>query len=121
MSIETFAGQQVYLVSATGPSLNREGDANTLIGETFGTGADWIAIPALRFHDDIWNLSSRQLGLFLQKFVNNHLPVIILGDIGERTLSSKALSDFIRESNKGRQVWFVPDLVQLEARFSSRS
>ena len=53
-------------------------------------------------------------GEILQKFVNYRLKVAIVGDYSRYT--SKPLHDFIRESNRGRDVFFVStieDAVEL--------
>ena len=44
--------------------------------------------------------------------------VAILGDIGEAVARSAALRDFVRESNRGRHVWFVADRMELERRLA---
>ena len=35
------------------------------------------------------------------------------------TFSDPALTDFVRESNAGDRVWFVPDMAALEARLAT--
>lgn len=63
---------------------------------------------------DFFNLKSGIAGEILQKYTNYQFQIAIVGDYSK--YKSKSLQDFIRESNKGNQVFFVPDLVHaLEA------
>jgi hypothetical protein len=47
--------------------------------------------------------------------------VAIIGDIEAHPAASSALRDFVRESNAGRHVWFLPDQDELDARLTSAS
>ena len=49
-------------------------------------------------------------GEILQKFSNYRFPLVLIGDFSE--FPSQSLQDFTRESNKGRQVNFVPTLPE---------
>ena len=62
---------------------------------------------------------SSTIGELLQKFVNYGRRVVILGDVSQAVAGSKALRDFVRESNRGASVWFVPDMAALEARLAA--
>ena len=55
--------------------------------------------------EDFFILSSGLAGEVLQKFVNYGMKVAIVGDYSRYT--SKPLQDFIRESNRGKTVFFV--------------
>jgi len=55
--------------------------------------------------DDFFILSSGLASEVLQKFVNYHTKLAIVGDYLQYT--SKPLHDFIYESNNGRDVFFV--------------
>ena len=55
----------------------------------------------------IFLLSSGVAGEILQKFVNYQAKLAIFGDYSKYT--SKPLKDFIFESNKGKNVFFVDD------------
>ena len=52
----------------------------------------------------------------IQKFVNYGIRLVILGDVARHVAESDALRDFIRETNRGTQVWFLSDRAELEAR-----
>ena len=64
-----------------------------------------IAINKDAVCEDFFELSSGVAGEILQKFVNYGMKLAIFGDYS--TYTSKPLKDFIYESNKGRQFFFV--------------
>lgn len=57
--------------------------------------------------EDFFNLKTRLAGEVLQKFINYHVKIAIVGDFS--IYSSKSLRDFIYESNKGRDLFFLAD------------
>ncbi len=71
----------------------------------YETGSNHIAIYKEAVAEDFFILSSRLAGDILQKFVNYDVKLAIIGDFSEYT--SKSLKDFIYESNKGKDVFFV--------------
>ncbi|MFC3078752.1 DUF4180 domain-containing protein [Phenylobacterium terrae] len=101
-----------------GPAIAGDRDAADLVGEALSVGAQVVALPVARLGAGFLDLSTRLAGEALQKFVNYGLRVAIVGDISGAVAQSTALRDFVRESNRGRQVWFVPDLTGLEARLA---
>jgi hypothetical protein len=106
---------RIWEVPADGPLLSSEDDARDLIGETYGSGAEIVAIPVERLAPDFWVLSNQKAGHFIQKFVNYGLHVAIIGDVSAYVDKSKALRDFVRESNRrGRELRFVPSRESLE-------
>jgi hypothetical protein len=60
--------------------------------------------------EDFFQLRTRLAGEILQKFVNYHVKLAIVGDFSQ--YESKALRDFIYESNPGKHVFFVSDEKQ---------
>ncbi|MEU6842103.1 DUF4180 domain-containing protein [Streptomyces sp. NPDC046716] len=104
------------LVCADGPPLADERAALDLIGDAGYRGARWVAVPAARCGDDFFRLRTRIAGDIVQKFANYRMGLAILGDIRSRTATSTALRDFVRESNRGGQLWFLPDEDALAAR-----
>jgi hypothetical protein len=109
------AGQTVLLVGARGQPIAL---ATDLIGEAFSAGAQVVAIPAARLDPEFFRLASGIAGEMLQKFVNYGIRPVIVGDVAGHVAASNALADFIRESNRGSSVWFVPDMAALETRLS---
>jgi hypothetical protein len=106
----------VFFCPPDGAPLGSERDAVDLIGEA--ADADWVAIPAARLDPAFFALSNGMAGAFLQKFVTYGLRVAIVGDIGAHTAASGALRDFVRESNAGERIWFVPSAEALTARLA---
>lgn len=105
---------KIALLDVDGSKILGEPGAMTVLEAAMSEGADLVAIPRERLHPDMLELSTRQLGLFLQKLVNYHRQVAILGDFRDLTETSKPFHDFVYESNKGRHVWFLADMDELE-------
>ena len=117
-SMETIeiAGLRVLLWRQDGRPLATGRDASDIIGDAFSAQAQIVAIPAARLSPDFLRLSIGLAGEVLQKFVNYGLRAVILGDVSAAAAASAPLRDFIGESNRGRQVWFLPDLAALETK-----
>ena len=64
-----------------------------------------IAISKELITEDFFGLSTCLAGEILQKFINYGVRIAIYGDYSQYT--SKALKDFIYESNNGKDVFFV--------------
>jgi hypothetical protein len=109
-------GVRVALLSGEGPPLGSERDATDVIGGTYGTGAELVAIPVARLDPRFFQLATRIAGNFVQKFVTYGLRVAVVGEIGEELARSEALRAFVIESNRGRHLWFVSDRRELEQR-----
>lgn len=60
--------------------------------------------------EDFFHLSTKLAGEILQKFINYHVKIAIVGDFSAYT--SKSLKDFIYESNNGKDIFFMPDEMQ---------
>jgi len=73
----------------------------------YQSNCDRIAIPKSAVARGFFTLSNGIAGDILQKFVNYHVRLAIVGDFSMYT--SKPLQDFIYESNKGTHIFFVAD------------
>lgn len=71
----------------------------------YETGAEKIVLDKKNIADDFFILSSGLAGEIVQKFINYHVKVAIYGDYSYYT--SKPLRDFIFESNRGKDIFFV--------------
>ena len=71
----------------------------------YETDSNRIAVYKEFVAEDFFILSTRLAGDILQKFVNYHWKLAIIGDYSKYT--SKPLKDFIYESNNGRDIFFV--------------
>jgi hypothetical protein len=67
--------------------------------------------------DDFFILSTGIAGEILQKFINYHKKLAIVGDYSKYT--SKPLKDFIYESNKGNSIYFVTSVEEAVLKFES--
>ena len=67
-----------------------------------------IIIHKENLSEDFFDLKSGLAGGILQKFSNYRVQLFVVGDFTAYTSSS--LKEFILESNKGKQVNFIPDL-----------
>lgn len=114
MQVETIKGMRVAFYE--GPQIAAEADANDIIGATYGLEVDVIAVPADRFVDDFFWLSSGLAGAVLQKMQQYGFRFAVLGDISRFTAESPALRDFVYESNRRGQTMFLADRAALEAR-----
>ncbi|MEI7030456.1 DUF4180 domain-containing protein [Streptomyces pratensis] len=109
-------GIPVLVCDAEGPAIATVQDAlDHLIGGAF-QGAQVVAVPAQRLDERFFDLSTGFAGAVLQKFANYRLRLVVVGDIDRHLAASAALPDLVREANRGRDVWFVPDLAGLVAR-----
>jgi hypothetical protein len=106
-------GVPVLVCGTDGPPVAEPQDALDLIGAAF-TRADVVALPAGRLDERFFRLRTGLAGEIMQKFVNYRIRLAIVGDISAYVAASDALRDLVTESNRGRQIWFVADLDQLD-------
>ncbi len=71
----------------------------------YETNCSKIAINKEAIIEDFFILSKGIAGEILQKFINYKIKFAIIGDYSKYT--SKPLKDFIYESNKGKDIFFV--------------
>jgi len=72
----------------------------------YETDCHQIVLNKKAVAEDFFDLRTHIAGEILQKFVTYQFQIAIVGDFSGYT--SKALKDFIFESNKGRHIFFVP-------------
>lgn len=115
---EVLAGKTVFVCTPDGPKLDGERAATDIIGDSYMSEPSVVAIPVERLSAEFLTLSNRVAGNVIQKFVNYGVAVAFVGDISEAVAASNALRDYVRESNRGRHVWFVADMAELEAKLA---
>ncbi|SEP81573.1 Protein N-acetyltransferase, RimJ/RimL family [Devosia sp. YR412] len=113
-SVERIGGHNVQFVGSSGPMLSREQDALDLIGATYGRDVDIIVVSAERFISEFFRLNNQLAGHFFQKMQNYGIRLVILGDISFHLSRSKALQDFVGETNRIGHHLFVTDRAMLE-------
>ncbi|MEV0287610.1 DUF4180 domain-containing protein [Kribbella sp. NPDC050820] len=112
--VEELGGVRVF-VADTGVA--DEGDAVQLIATAhYEHQAEWVALPAAELGDEFFELRTGRAGAIVQKFVNYRMGLVVVGDISDKLAASKPLRDWVRESNRGRSLWFVGELSELAER-----
>jgi hypothetical protein len=106
-------GVPVLVCSDEGPAIAGSQDALDVIGAAFSR-AEVVAVPAHRFDERFFDLRSGLAGEVMQKFVNYRMRLAVVGDISAHVAASTALRDLVYESNRGRHIWFVADLDELD-------
>lgn len=76
-----------------------------LMSAKYDAGTKYIVVDKKSVIEDFFVLSSGLAGEILQKYINYGGKIAIYGDYSRYT--SKPLKDFIYESNKGRDIFFV--------------
>lgn len=76
-----------------------------MVSVNYETGSHSIVINKEAVIEDFFTLSTKIAGEIVQKFITYHFKLAIVGDFSGYT--SKPLKDFIYESNKGRDIFFV--------------
>jgi len=115
-SLHITHGLSVLEYPNTGPLLDSDRAVNDLIGEAIVHSAAMVIVPADRFPPEFFQLRTQLAGGLLQKFVNYRLRLTIVGELPHDALESESLQAFIREANRGDQIWFVSDTDELRQR-----
>lgn len=90
--------------------LHSSEDGLDLLGNVYYQGFDKLVLHKKNIHPDFFDLKTGIAGETLQKFSNYGMRLAIVGDFASE--KSKALNDFIGESNKGKLVNFVSTLEE---------
>jgi len=117
--VTLIGGTKALLCTADGAPIASDRAASDLLSESFSCGAKLIVIPAERLGEDFFRLRTGLAGAFIQKLVNYRRRLAVVGDISRWAAQSDAFRDFVYEANKGRDVWFVADLAELEAKLAN--
>ena len=84
----------------------------------YETDCDAVIVEKTAFPEAFFDLSTGLAGEILQKITQYRMVIAIAGDLSG--YKSKALQDFIRESNRGRQVYFGTDIQACEEALAGR-
>lgn len=82
----------------------------------YEAGCNHIILNKSAICEDFFHLKTKLAGEILQKFINYHVKIAIVGDFSVYT--SKSLKDFIYESNKGKDIFFLSDEKQAVEKLS---
>ncbi len=80
-------------------------DGLDLLGNIYYQGFDRVVMNEKNITPDFFELKNGMAGEILQKFSTYRVRLAIIGDFSKYT--SKSLTDFIYESNKGKHINFV--------------
>lgn len=120
MKIEkiTINNVDIALITGTEEAITDVSSAMELMMDAkYQTGASRLAIDKKLVCANFFILSTGLAGEILQKFINYHGKAAFYGDYTHYT--SKPLKDFIYESNRGRDFFFVPTQEEALAALSS--
>ena len=87
---------------------------NDLLSLAFAENIALIALPVTSLEKCFFQLENRIAGEFIQKFVNYKIRLAFVGNIEKYTHNSKALTDFVYESNHRKACWFIENYAELE-------
>lgn len=109
----TFLGKYdsiVYIESEDILIIDSQSALDLMMTVQYEKGCSRIVLDKRTISEEFFRLSSGIAGDVLQKFINYHTKLAIIGDFSKYT--SKPLHDFIYECNKGNDIIFVDNLDQ---------
>lgn len=74
---------------------------------SYETGCNRIILDKSNVTEEFFDLKTKLAGEVLQKFITYHIKIAIIGDFS--MYKSNSLRDFIYESNRGKDIFFLPD------------
>ena len=120
MKLETIQEQSKRIAVISGDDVritDLQSALDLIMTVRYETGADRIVLSKAAVSDAIFILSTGLAGEILQKFINYRVKLAIYGDYSGYT--SKPLKDFIYESNKGTDVFFMDTKEQAVERLKA--
>ncbi len=112
-------GERVLVCAESGPLLDSEQRMVDLIAEALSNQVTWMIVPVSRLSPAFFDLRSGLAGTIVQKAVQYHRKLAIIGDITEYLAASRALRDWVGECNRHGEVCFLPRLDDLSALLNS--
>ncbi|WP_069999029.1 DUF4180 domain-containing protein [Cellulosilyticum sp. I15G10I2] len=109
----TFLGKNnaiVYIESEDILISDPQSALDLMMSVQYEKGCSKMILDKKAISEEFFRLSSGIAGEVLQKFINYHTKLAVIGDYSKYT--SKPLSDFIYECNKGNDIFFVDHLDQ---------
>lgn len=107
MKIETHNINDIKIAEITSDEtiITTSQDGLDLLGNLYYQGFDRIVLNEKNITPNFFDLKTGIAGEILQKFSTYRVRLAIVGDFSKYT--SKSLTDFIYESNKGRHINFI--------------
>jgi hypothetical protein len=106
LAVHQTGNKKIAEIQASEIVIHSTEDALNLMGDLYYQGYDGLILYEEQITPLFFDLKTKMVGEILQKFSNYRFPLVLIGDFSK--FPSQSLQDFIRESNKGRQVNFVP-------------
>ena len=120
MLIEKFLQEDKTVAVVTGEEkviTDAQSALDLIMTARYETGTNLIAVDKEAIIEDFFVLSRGLAGEVLQKFINYQAKIAIFGDFSQYT--SKPLKDFIYESNKGQDIFFVSTKTEAVERLAN--
>ncbi len=112
------SGAKIAVVNDKATVITDEQSAVDFMSEVLEkTGCDRVIVDKCIVPKEFFDLSTGLAGSILQKFVNYRMKIAFVGNFS--IYQSKSLRDFIYESNKGKDVFFVDSEEQALEKLSS--
>lgn len=109
-------GSIVYIESEDVLISDSQSALDLMMTVKYANDCSKIILDKKAISEDFFRLSSGIAGEVLQKFINYHTKLAIIGDFSKYT--SKPLHDFIYECNRGNDIFFVDNLDQAVEKLS---
>jgi hypothetical protein len=109
-------GVTLYELGPVGSLLGDDLTVQDLLGEAYDANPDIIVVPASRLAASFLELRSRVAGEVFQKMEQYSVRLVVMGDVSAQIAASKALHDFVYETNQRGHHMFVPDRDSLLSR-----
>lgn len=119
--METLTQNGKTVAVFTGPEIviaDVQSALDRIMTAKYEAGTNLLAVAKEAICEDFFILSRGLAGEVLQKFINYHAKIAIFGDFSKYT--SKPLKDFIYESNKGKDVFFVATVDEAIERLTAQ-
>lgn len=112
----TFAQTTVAEILSDQTIISTTEDGLDLLGNLYYQGFDRMIVHEVNISPEFFDLKTKIAGEILQKFSNYRMRLAIVGNFD---YPGNSLRDFIRESNQGRLVNFLPTLAEALDRLSN--
>lgn len=96
-----------------------ERDATEVLGNASYLGADNVLLTMDQLAPEFRDLSTGLAGAVVQKFVNYGMRLIVV--VPDPDAGSESWRAYVRESNRGRHLWFVAGRDEALARIAGTS
>lgn len=105
----------VYIESETPIMVDVQSAIDLMATVHYEHGCNRMIVHKSAINEEFFELRTRLAGDILQKYTNYQMKLAIIGDFYLYT--SKALRDFIYESNNGRDIFFLETVDAAIAKF----